>query len=944
MATITERLLLLIDAQDQGAARTFDQVETGARKAEKGLDDLGKKGKGLGDSLKAGVALGAGAIIGGGLADAILDLGKSYLTAAKGAEQFANMTNSTVKEAGQFLTFANNLGLELNDLSEIAAEFTQKAQAMKDELGDVGIELQKNADGSINLTSSLVDALEGLQDIPDDVERSRLAFQLFGEEGAKQLSAVYNGTKPVAEALDEIGFPIDESDVANAKKFNNAMTDLKNVGRDVAFSLASLVMPAISGTVAALSPFLDLLTKIPPELLLITGGLVAFQRLGIGQMFAGAMGSLGGFRDDVRETQRYAALAGQDLSTMGAAAQVAGGKAQALGSSLKQSLGGTVGLSLIAVTVGFEVLSAAVDSAKREVAEFVPRFVELKKAGGDAYEALKQTSKELDAQASVQERFGAQIEDKPWKLLISLSAAALTLGDSMFKGGDAVEAFNQQIAEQAKLLGPAAEDTTAMTLAQKDLNDLLAEGASVNGGEFAAAVERAAAAQSKQETNTKIAEEAIAREMGTYSEAAAQADLLAESRRHLADLVALGTTSGDEYSATLLDVALREASVSAATDVTADAVERLTRKQSERLGIERDLNGLTRDFAESQDTLTAAIQTSREAKDDEKTDVDETAAAYRGVAEAAAGAGDVAVSSAELAKQQYGPGSDLNANIDSSIAALVTMSQQPGITPEAQAELQTAISQLQTMKDEAGSIPPATIDVTTTGTEDAKSKIDDVARPGGQFRASELEVTAKKDKAKTDLDDVAKPRTAVVNVETRGGNETKRFLSDLVVPRTAVINVETRGGNATMSFLNDLAAPRTAIINVETRGGNATMTYLNNLANPPGGRTAVIGVNPSGRGGVSARAAAPTGLSTVNRAAPVGLGASGVGTTSDALVSGFSAVGVGGTTVGATGGGSRVYNVTVNVPPTVNTVEVGRATVDCIRAFERAAGSGWRRR
>src|SRR4029453_1425502 len=113
----------------------------------------------------------------------------------------------------------------------------------------------------------------------------------------------------------------------------------------------------------------------------------------------------------------------------------------------------------------------------------------------------------------------------------------------------------------------------------------------------------------------------------------------------------------------------------------------------------------------------------------------------------------------------------------------------------------------------------------------------------------------------------------------RGGNEARRFLSDLVVPRTAIINVETRGGNATMSYLNDLAAPRTAIINVETRGGNAASVYLNNLANPPGGRTAVIGVNPSSGGGVGARAAAPTGLSTVNRPAPVGLGASGVGAT-----------------------------------------------------------------
>lgn len=45
---------------------------------------------------------------------------------------------------------------------------------------------------------------------------------------------------------------------------------------------------------------------------------------------------------------------------------------------------------------------------------------------------------------------------------------------------------------------------------------------------------------------------------------------------------------------------------------------------------------------------------------------------------------------------------------------------------------------------------------------------------------------------------------------------------------------------------------------------------------------------------------------------------------------------------GGGGGGHRTYHITVNVPPTANPVEAGRATVEAIRAYEQRNGTGWR--
>ena len=40
--------------------------------------------------------------------------------------------------------------------------------------------------------------------------------------------------------------------------------------------------------------------------------------------------------------------------------------------------------------------------------------------------------------------------------------------------------------------------------------------------------------------------------------------------------------------------------------------------------------------------------------------------------------------------------------------------------------------------------------------------------------------------------------------------------------------------------------------------------------------------------------------------------------------------------------GGGVYNINVNVPPSVNKPQAGREIVQCIREFERGSGKSWR--
>lgn len=1011
MATLTERLLLIVDADSQGAAREFGKVGDAAEKSGKSVGQFG-------DTMKKGLAFGAGAIVAGGLVETVLGVGQAFLDSAKGVQQFAAVTNSTTKEASQFMGMAQAMGLDVNDLLEIVAESVPNFQKYRNELQGIGVELQKNADGSVNVAASLVDALEGLQGMEDGAERMQLAMKLFGEEGSKQLAAIYNGSKPVQEALEDLDLGISDAEIAKAQRFNEAMTDLRTSGRDLGFALASAVLPALTTLAQVAGPLADALSKIPPELILIGGGLLAFQRFTPG--FAGIGAGIATLVGNFQTLRAGTDLAGESFTKMQAAGFMAKGALGQIGSSISAAFGGPVGLSIAAVATGIGLVESGVASfAAKLKSEGLPRLAELEKQGLSTADALEQTASEMLAARSNMEKVSTELKSSGWEVAIS---PAFALTDAILGTGDAADKAEddlRKLREEQGLLASLGADTAKVS---NDLAEAIATYGE-NSAEAAAAAEAAAESKRAEEEATAATERALSRALGTYNEAEGAIDGLANAQTYLANAFYTGNADMGTFLTTMDEVASTTAEAEAAQDAYEEALERLKRPLSEVVQLQRDYAGLQRSMADAQDGLTAAIEASRETTDDLTTDVDESAAAYRGVAEAAASLGDAAIDSAESIRDQYGPGSQLDAAVADQIAQLEAAKSAPGITPEASAELDAAIGQLQAISDEALTVSqtPANVAVTITGAEDVRSALatlfpgkdfssltgeqlqyvldvlvgttgvpeaqgsildllgpegvgwstdvgvttsgtaealnaildilgpsapgSGIAAPNAAGRAWQagilVELLGSAD-ARTDLDTTSEDRTASiavestngpavdsyidgvaapggserlaeVRVESRNGPAVISYLDSIATERLAIIRVESRNGPAVITYLDSITAERLAIIRVETRNGPAVDTYLDSLASNFGaGRTAVISQQ---------NAAAPATLSATNRAAPL-LAAAAVSTASTPVVAN--------------------YTIRNEVATGVNPVEVGRATVNAIRAFERAAGRGWR--
>src|SRR5215510_10110404 len=919
MATVTERLLLLIDAKSEGATGEFDKTTAAIDRTGKAIDDTGKKAGGLGSALKSGLALGAGAVLGGGLADAILGIGKDFLEAARGAEMFANTTNSSVDEASRFMGMAKQMGLGLNDLIEIVAEFGPAAKAMGPELGKLGIEFQKNADGTTNMTLTLIDALAALQDIPDDVTRVQTAVKLFGEEGSKQLAQIYNGSRDVQDIFEEMT-GLDLGDVQAAKDWDQAMRELGSSAREMGLSLAGTVLPAITSLVGVITPFVDLLSKVPPQLVLIGGGLLAFQAFtpGIG----GVGAAFRGLGDDIAYQKALAAQSGIELTNLGAGLAAAEAGAKTLGSSLLNAFGGPVGLAVLGVGAAMAVADAATKAFDKTVHEALPGLNQLEEQLGDTEEAIRRTAEITDKNASVLARFRAasKVAEGPFVAVPELEAVA-DLIDAFKSGGESAQGFENELRKLRDEQGAAAAAAAALGVEQKTLNDLAAEGA-IGTKEWNDAVAASAEQQTQQERNTRAVDEAVQRQMGTFSESEAQTKALTEERKRLADQIALGTTSGAAFEASLARVAQGEASTTAQQDLLTASVAAY-RAQTD-LAVQSTLDAVSAQYSVNDAFRTAqdALQTARTAQDDVKTASDEVAAANDNAMQAvmafAQGTMDAATQQAALRGEVLSTAQQA----DVYIQALQTMAAEPGVSDEQKANIQALIDQITTAK--AKGTEGVAIGVTATGQDAAAGSIDDAAAP----RTSEVTVESRGGPAvKAYLDDVAAERLSLVNVESRGGPAVISYLDGIASKsRLAMIQVESRNGPAVIAYLDSIAdKDRLAIIRVETRGGPAVDTYLNQLANQ---RTVTLRA-PSRAAPAAASGAA---LSAFNRAAPVGVSTMVGGASTRAL-----ATAAGGTVV------ANTYHIAVDVAPNHNPAEVGRSLVNAIRRFEATAGAGWRR-
>jgi hypothetical protein len=782
-----------VEAATEAETRaTRDSVEAHARASTE--SDRARAGaermSGQLDNLKGAAA----GLVGFQVGDWLRDQATGYLNGARGAATLAASMNATVAQGGALSQLFSTLGLDSADLLEIQAEFATKIGENGRNLQDFGASLQTNANGTVNWAGTLTDALSQLQKIPDATERNRLGFQLFGEEGYKQLSRLLTSGMSVEDAMAAIGTPFTEEDVALAQEFDRDMLRLSLTSSELGRTIARQVVPGLADLAGGAGAVLGVVTQIPAPIAAATAAAIVMGRTGFDPLARGADALRSGM-DRVRTAVSNAAD-GVEAGT-GRMARGAGLARGAIG-GLTGALGGPAGLAAIGIGLAWAAASHGAqqlqDSA-REAALEVERF------GGSA------ATQERNV-----ERFARRLAEEAgaWEALAAGTRGAAAQRD-----------------ELTGWRGALAETSAAFGFSSQGVTQLLSDESTVARG-FQEAIE------------------AAREELGEFG---AQQELVNQTSQSLNNLIAEGTTSGAAFSAAVRDAVTAQQDQTRTSDTAAAAIAAYRAQTDQAVEAVRGLMDAQLAQADAGFGFLAAMDAANAATDDAATSVDEVAQAHVQLQEAALraadAAADAAVAQARAAGELVTPLEEAKIRADSLITDLQGRLNTPGLSAAAQADLQGLIDQLTTARDK-GDVRAL---VTLTGVDEATGQLEEATGD----REARVNVESRGGPAvDAYLDRLSEDRLALIRTESRGGPAVVAYLAAVSDDRLSLIRVESRNGPAVNAYLNGLAEERLTIIRVETRGGPAVDQYLDDLA---ARRTAVIDVQrrgtTSGAGGGS---------------------------------------------------------------------------------------------
>lgn len=247
----------------------FEVDETGLAKFNKGLEQA--KGSSDGFGARA-VALGN---IMSGLAEKAAGMAVDVVRSAvhMGKALVENFADSTA----EIDRWSKRLGVtttELQELSVIGGEGVPKAlEKLREGLGELALRGSGPAETALGALGLRLQDLEGkgatdqfrtladaLQDLPSDAERTKVALELLGEEGAALLPHMGKGAAGVDAMVakaHELGLVLDESAIAKGKEAKRAMKELDAEWQQASQTAATALAPVFTDLARGTAEWLD---------------------------------------------------------------------------------------------------------------------------------------------------------------------------------------------------------------------------------------------------------------------------------------------------------------------------------------------------------------------------------------------------------------------------------------------------------------------------------------------------------------------------------------------------------------------------------------------------------------------------------------------------------------------------------------------------------------
>jgi hypothetical protein len=224
----SERIRLAIDVVTGDATGPLKNLSRELKEADGAFAKAKVGASGLVGMLKnnlGSVALGASAALATFAAKAVGDFQRTAL----GAGKLRDSLGVTAEEASKLQEVAGDVGVGVDSLSGAMNRMNRTAAETPGVFKDVGAEIKRNADGTINVTETFLSVVDALNAIPDAADRAAAAQKIFGRGWQELAELVAMGADELRASLDSVegGKIIDDDEVARAREFRDTMDDLR---------------------------------------------------------------------------------------------------------------------------------------------------------------------------------------------------------------------------------------------------------------------------------------------------------------------------------------------------------------------------------------------------------------------------------------------------------------------------------------------------------------------------------------------------------------------------------------------------------------------------------------------------------------------------------------------------------------------------------------------
>lgn len=295
---MANKITTAIDFETRDGARSLGQLRTEIKNTDGAFGKMKVAGSGAMQQIKANageMALAAGAALVGFGAKAV----GAFTDSAIAAGQFADATGLSTEQASQWISVADDLGLNADTVQKAFLRLNKEIGEGGGLAEEYGLKLQRTANGTADVNATMLEAIEVIGGIKDPTERAAAAQEIFGRSYAEVAEIVLGDSDKIKAALESTSDAqiFDEDEVRKAREYRRVMDEFNDMLTDLTMTIGEGLTPALSDAV-------DNATKLTRGLESIPGGANAIGN-GLTLLTGGFQGLTKSLMESNEETDEY---------------------------------------------------------------------------------------------------------------------------------------------------------------------------------------------------------------------------------------------------------------------------------------------------------------------------------------------------------------------------------------------------------------------------------------------------------------------------------------------------------------------------------------------------------------------------------------------------------------------------------------------------------------